>query len=207
MSNPERTLVVSGILIVFVLATGIATTAIINAPYSKTEQRLEKALQEIKEENTEDALAHIIKHGLYEVDTTYTDGWGQKIRGEITVTKEIVTYEAVSSGPDKKFNTDDDMTNTYRQKNHARIAARWVTEGLKGAAGGIYEGIVGKESEVCEYCGFETVCGAKSLDGNYECTREAGHDGEHIACTGEEHEVATWEDPTDKNKKPFWKVW
>jgi len=183
---------------VIVVVVGIAYLFWAEAPFTKTTSQLEKALEEVKSnENPEEGSVEELNR---------QDGWDKNLRGEIKVTSEIVTYTARSAGPDGEFNTDDDMVAKYEKKYRARMAARWMTEGLKGAAGGVYEGIVGPDDGLCDYCGkvkADKVCGAESVDG-FECSREEGHDGAHVACTEEEHEVKEWKDPSDK---PFWKVW
>jgi len=49
-----------------------------------------------------------------------------------------------------------------------------------------------KETLSCEFCSHkEAVCGAE--DDDFVCTREAGHDGPHIACaTNPDHELHQW---------------
>ena len=46
----------------------------------------------------------------------------------------------------------------------------------------------------CVFC-FQTkrVCGKKSPDGEYLCSREEGHTGIHVACGVMFHAIAEWE--------------
>ena len=58
-------------------------------------------------------------------------------------------------------------------------------------------------SDDCEYCldaGAGTYCDAEDPETEFVCTREAGHDGPHVACipairvAPADHEVAEWTD-------------
>lgn len=41
-----------------------------------------------------------------------------------------------------------------------------------------------------------TVCESSTVDPfEWECTRPAGHGGQHVACCEEEHDMARWADP------------
>lgn len=58
----------------------------------------------------------------------------------------------------------------------------------------------------CEYCKASwdddtETCDATthdSLGTVLGCCREEGHEGQHVACTGESHEIETWEDGAEK---------
>ena len=56
---------------------------------------------------------------------------------------------------------------------------------------------VGKEKDDCEYCYLPMAdvmpCNA-SWRGSYRCSREKGHDGPHVACGTDLHELRVWKD-------------
>jgi hypothetical protein len=51
--------------------------------------------------------------------------------------------------------------------------------------------------ERCEYCQWspDAWYGCRSFSpAGYLCSREAGHDGPHVACGGDKHALANWGD-------------
>ncbi len=52
------------------------------------------------------------------------------------------------------------------------------------------------ETEECEYCVKLTedkrTCEGIHKEKKYFCTRERGHEGEHVACGGLEHYIEAW---------------
>jgi hypothetical protein len=65
----------------------------------------------------------------------------------------------------------------------------------------------GKREKVEHLCKDECLrgneradcCGSRN-DQYYFCTRTAGHDGPHVACTFEKHDVAVWENLTKEGE-------
>jgi hypothetical protein len=51
----------------------------------------------------------------------------------------------------------------------------------------------------CDMCGGPVDCPSiqpdKGLRTGYACSRDAGHEGQHVACVGYGHKVAVWDDP------------
>ena len=45
--------------------------------------------------------------------------------------------------------------------------------------------------KACEWCGFEHRCGQKDPSG-FICTRQDGHEGEHVSCTWGAHGLTRW---------------
>ena len=52
---------------------------------------------------------------------------------------------------------------------------------------------------MCMYCDHNREeCGARSSENSFVCTRQAGHNGNHIACGGTKHIIEVW--PNKRNK-------
>jgi len=66
--------------------------------------------------------------------------------------------------------------------------------------------------EICEFCGWDETedfnFGCCSMSGDdsgglgWMCSREAGHGGPHVACGGDEHCLAAWEDDLNATSVP-----
>lgn len=50
-----------------------------------------------------------------------------------------------------------------------------------------------RECHLCRDLTREESCG--ETDQGWTCTREPGHDGPHVACGGDVHEMETWGAP------------
>lgn len=50
-----------------------------------------------------------------------------------------------------------------------------------------------------DLCGDNEYCNKSSPDGVYVCTRKVGHTGNHISCSGSDHNMRIW---NQKKRKP-----
>jgi len=58
----------------------------------------------------------------------------------------------------------------------------------------------GGDDCVCGHCGHppHEACAARHKPSGYVCTKRAGHEGLHVACGGERHDlVGPWATPGD----------
>lgn len=49
-------------------------------------------------------------------------------------------------------------------------------------------------------CGDLDYCNKPSPDGVYVCTRKIGHSGNHISCSGSDHNLRIWNQKKRKQK-------
>lgn len=52
-----------------------------------------------------------------------------------------------------------------------------------------------------DLCGSLGICYARDPKDVYVCTRSVGHSGNHVACSGENHNLSVWKNGKERSRK------